>query len=113
MEKTIGMIGVPLGFGAAKTGSQLGVNAMRLTRFRGRQMIDHIRELGFNAVDHGDVNIVEPKPGDDDGSPKHLAEMLSSSANIIEKLSEMLSNGEFPVILGGDHAIAIPTFSAL
>ena len=33
-KKKIGLVGVPLGFGASQVGSELGVNAMRLSRIR-------------------------------------------------------------------------------
>jgi arginase len=39
--------------------------------------------------------------------------MLASSANIVESLNKILSHHEMPIILGGDHAIAIATFSAI
>ncbi len=104
---------MPLGFGAGQAGSELGVNAMRLTRFRGDTLAGHIRELGFEFTDHGDVEIVRPSDTPDKGNPKHLAEMLASSATTIAKLADMLAADEMPVILGGDHAIAIPTFSAV
>ena len=112
-DSKVGILGVPLGFGAGQTGSELGVNAMRLTTFRGSKLSQHIREMGFVVNDHGDAWIVQPANEEDTGNPKHLAEMLASSANIIEKVSAMLGNDEFPIILGGDHAIAIPTFSAI
>lgn len=110
--KKVGILGVPLGFGAGQTGSELGVNAMRLTRFRGKSLADHIRGA-YEVADHGDAAIVRPAAGGNGDNPKHLAEMLASSANIIESLNKILSDGEFPIILGGDHAIAIPTFSAI
>lgn len=113
ISKKVGILGVPLGFGAGQTGSELGVNAMRLTRFRGMGLADHIRHLGYETNDHGDAWIVQPVNQSDTGNPKHLSEMLASSANIIEKVSGILGDGEFPIILGGDHAIAIPTFSAI
>ncbi|HRI03090.1 MAG TPA: arginase [Pyrinomonadaceae bacterium] len=112
-SKKVGILGVPLGFGAGQTGSELGVNAMRLTRFRGLGLAEHIRHLGYEAIDHGDAAIVQPANQLDTGNPKHLAEMLASSANIVEKVTAMLGDDEFPIILGGDHAIAIPTFSAI
>ena len=104
---------MPLGFGAGKAGSELGVNAMRLTRFRGDTLAGHIRALGFEFTDHGDVEIVGPSDTSDEGNPKHLAEMLASSATTIAKLRDLLAADEMPIILGGDHAIAIPTFSAV
>ncbi|MEQ1922446.1 MAG: arginase [Pyrinomonadaceae bacterium] len=111
--KKISILGVPLGFGAGQTGSELGVNAMRLTTFRGNKLSQHIRDMGFEVADHGDAWIVQPANEEDTGNPKYLAEMLASSRNIIEKVSAMLGQGVFPIILGGDHAIAIPTFSAI
>ncbi|HMT08867.1 MAG TPA: arginase [Pyrinomonadaceae bacterium] len=112
-DRKVGIIGVPLGFGAGQTGSELGVNAMRLTRFRGQSLAEHIRGLGISVTDHGDVPNVQPDSSADGGNPKHLAEMLASSANIIANVNNILSAGEMPIILGGDHAIAIPTFSAV
>jgi arginase len=69
--------------------------------------------LGYEVNDHGDVQIVQPEAGTNGGNPKHLAEMLASSEKIIDQLKGILNNNEIPIILGGDHAIAIPTFSAI
>lgn len=113
MTNKAGILGVPLGFGAGQTGSELGVNAMRLSRIRGRHLADHIRELGYEVVDHGDAAIVQPDETKPAGHPKYLPEMLASSKNIIESLGVILDSGELPIILGGDHAIAIATFSAI
>ncbi len=112
-NKKAGILGVPLGFGAGQTGSELGVNAMRLSKIRGRHLADHIRALGYEVTDHGDAVIVQPDDNAPAGHPRHLPEMLASSANIIASLGVILGNGEFPIVLGGDHAIAIPTFSAI
>lgn len=112
-NKKVGILGVPLGFGAGQTGSELGVNAMRLTKFRGSHLIEHIREIGWDVADHGDVKIIQPEAGSDGETPHHLKEMVASSQNIFAAVSDVLKNGEIPIILGGDHAIAIPTFSAI
>jgi arginase len=109
----VAILGVPLGFGAGQTGSELGVNAMRLTQFRGAGLAEHIRHLGYEVNDYGDVAIEQPEAGKNGSNPKHLKEMLASSDNIIAALRKLLSGGEIPIILGGDHAIAIPTFSAI
>ena len=112
-DKKVGILGVPLGFGAGQTGSELGVNAMRLSKIRGKHLAAHIRELGYDVTDHGDARIVQPNDTASRVNPNHLAEMLASSENIISALARILENGETPIILGGDHAIAIPTFSAI
>lgn len=112
-KRSVGVLGVPLGFGAGQTGSQLGVDAMRLSHIRGLTLPDHIRALGLNVTDYGDASVTNPQNISDEGNPKHLREFLASSESILESLGSVLDNGDFPVILGGDHAIAIPTFSAL
>ena len=109
----ISLVGVPLGFGAGKPGSELGVNAMRLSIVRGQTLPGHIREMGFNVNDRGDILINGPIDHADTGNPKYLEAMVSASENIISTLTEVLADGDFPVILGGDHSIAIPTFSAI
>ena len=112
-EKKVGILGIPLGYGAGQTGSQLGVDAMRLSLIRGRHLADHIESLGYQVTDHGNVTIVEPTASGIGDNPRHLAEMLASSKNVIDALDDVLNAQEVPLILGGDHAIAIPTFSAI
>jgi arginase len=113
-NKKIGIVGVPLGFGAAQVGSELGVNAMRFSRIRGRPLFEHIRELGYFVTDHGDVDIVHPlAPARQEDPAKYLPEVVSSTQNIFSKVSSLLDAGETPVILGGDHSVAIGTFSAV
>ena len=112
-KRNISILGVPLGFGAETLGSELGINAMRVSRVRGRTLIEHIRNLGYELIDRGDIEIETPKVFHDIVSPRYLAEMLVSSNRIIAALSQILDDGDLPVILGGDHAIAIPTVSAI
>ncbi|MEP6946828.1 MAG: arginase [Acidobacteriota bacterium] len=112
-DKKVGILGVPLGFGAGKTGSELGVDAMRLSKVRGRPLAEHIRSLGYEVRDHGDAVIVKPEDTSIVENPRYITEMLASSENIIRSVTEILRAGETPIILGGDHAIAIPTFSAI
>lgn len=111
-QKSVSILGVPLGFGAGHPGSELGVNAMRLSRVRGRTLAEHIRSLGYSVNDRGDVGIFNPtEPGI--GNPRFLDEMVTASREIISQLTTVLAEGDVPIILGGDHSIAIPTFSAI
>ena len=110
----VGILGIPLGFGAGRTGSELGVDAMRLSLVRGRSLLDHISDLGYQVVDHGNAEIIKPDrvvPSNE--NPKHLREMIESCRNISASLGKLLAQDELPIILGGDHSIAIGTFSAL
>jgi arginase len=113
-DQKVGILGIPLGFGAGKTGSELGVDAMRLSTIRGKHLWEHISDLGYEVTDHGDVDIEKPsRLAGPNENPRFLPEMLTSCKNISASLKKLLSSDEIPVILGGDHSIAIGTFSAI
>lgn len=113
-SKKVGLLGAPLGYGAGKTGSELGVEAIRLSRVRGAQLSSHLADLGYDVTDHGNAQIVQPtKTAEAGENPKYVSELSRSFANISGSLTRILKDGAIPVILGGDHSIAIGTFSAL
>ncbi len=110
----VGIVGVPLGFGAGKPGSELGVSAIRLAQFRGKRIAGHIRDLGYEVTDHGDVEIDLPDfESTEIQHPKYFREIHGSSVRIAAKLKEILGEGHIPVIIGGDHSIAAGTFSGI
>jgi arginase len=112
--KKVGIIGVPLGFGAEQKGSELGVTAMRLAEFRGSSLIGHIAELGYQVRDYGDVEIVKPDyVAEKEDNLKYLSEILASSNNSANSVKQILQDDAFPVILGGDHSVALGTFSGV
>jgi arginase len=113
-DKKVGIIGVPLGFGAGKFGSELGVTAIRQAQIRGKRLVSHIEELGYEVKDYGDVQVTNPnyiaREGD---NPKYLAEMVAASENMARSIKQIFDEDHIPVILGGDHSIAIGTFSGI
>ncbi len=113
-NKKVGIVGVPLGYGAGKKGSELGATAIRLANIRDGSLASHIAELGYAVKDYGDVEIVKPNYVAKDGdTPKYLKEIIASYGNVSKSLKEILADDAFPVILGGDHSIAAGTFSAI
>ena len=110
--KKVGIIGVPLGFGASRRGSGLGTRTIRQANVRGKKLTEHITDLGYQVHDWEDLDL--PRPLEDSNErPKFLSEMLESVEKIIPAVKGILEVGELPVILGGDHSIALPTFSAI
>lgn len=112
-SKKIGLVGVPLGFAAEQIGSELGVEAMRLSSVRGRTLAQHIDSLGYGITDHGNVDIDSPRELNSGEKPKFLTQMITSSERIAVFVKAIMSQGEMPVILGGDHSIAIGTLSGI
>ncbi len=111
-NKKIGIIGIPIGFGASQRGSGLGTRTIRQANARGMKLESHIAELGYEVHDWEDLELPRPIEGSTE-HPKYLSEMLQSVEKIIPALKTILENDQMPVILGGDHSIALPTFSAI
>ncbi|HEY0426562.1 MAG TPA: arginase [Pyrinomonadaceae bacterium] len=112
--KKVGILGVPLGFGAETIGSELGVSAMRLSKIRGSLLSEHVRELGYEVKDYGDVECIKPDyKAQVCENPKYLTEIVAACKNMAESVKGILEDEAIPVILGGDHSIAIGTFSGI
>lgn len=112
--KKVGLLGVPLGFGAETKGSELGTSAIRLAEFRGDDLAGHIESLGYHLTDHGDVEIIPPdRDGAPEQKPKYLKEILRSCKEMSKSVKTILDEEEMPIILGGDHSIAAGTFSGV
>jgi arginase len=112
--KEVAIVGIPLGYGAAKSGSELGVEAMRASPIRGRILSEHIAELGYAVHDNGNVRVVRPTHiADASQNPKYLDEILATCVNSSSAIKDALGRGAFPIILGGDHSIAIGTFAGV
>ena len=110
----VGLLGIPFGHGAGQKGSELGVLAMRLANIGSHSLVDHIRELGYEVEDLGDVAVVPPSgtPADEE-KLKYLAEVAETSRRSADAVRQILERGAMPVILGGDHSVAIGSFSGV
>jgi arginase len=73
-----------------------------------------LTELGHRVIDDGDVvikNMEELKVGNE--RARYLPEIARASAIIARKVERIIGLGHFPLVLGGDHSIAIGTVSGL
>lgn len=102
-RRAVGMIGVPLGYGASMAGVDMGPAALRVAKLRKR-----IAQLGYEVRDLGDLRLEEspsePEPGD---KLKYLTQISNTCEELAKKVEGILSAGELPLTLGGDHSIAI------
>lgn len=113
-DKKIGIVGVPLGYAAGETGSELGPTAIRVGRLHEKTLAEHIENLGYEVTDYGDVEIVKPNYiANADENPRYLKEYLASCKNMSETVKKIFRNGEMPLIIGGDHSIAAGTLAGI
>ncbi len=109
LGRRVSVIGVPLGFGAATAGVDLGPSAVRIARLNQR-----VAQLGYEVRDLGDLRLERPQyiaaPGD---KAKYLREIAAACVQLADEVAGALRAGEFPLVLGGDHSIAAGTISGV
>jgi len=101
--RRVSIIGAPCGFGASIAGVDIGPAAMRVAGLRHR-----IAQLGYEVRDPGDLRFecpTEPPPHGE--KLRYLREIRAACVLLAEEVKESLEGGELPVVLGGDHSIAI------
>jgi len=99
------MIGAPMDLGADRRGVDIGASAIRYA-----DLNDRLSRLGHSVQDMG--NLVIPQPESQPlGNPKlkYLEPIVRASEELASIVTSILQEGEFPLILGGDHSIALGT----
>ncbi|MFT4921690.1 MAG: arginase [Haloarculaceae archaeon] len=110
MDRTVRILGVPMDLGADRRGVDMGPSAIR---YGG--LADRLEGMGQTCTDGGDLAVPRPEERDPDaGSPetgraKFLQETRDVCADVATAVEATIADGEFPLVLGGDHSIAIGT----
>ena len=105
----IRIIGAPMDLGADRRGVDIGASAIRYAG-----LSHHLHRLGHTVHDMG--NLVVPQPESQPiGSSclKYLEPIVQVSEELAHVVSSSLQDGEFPLILGGDHSIALGSISGV
>lgn len=105
----VSVVGAPCAFGASIPGVDIGPAAMRVARLTQR-----IALLGYEVRDLGDLRMPAPQqPAPADSKIKYLPEMVEACELLSSEVQNILRGGEIPVVLGGDHSIAIGSISGV
>src|SRR5688572_10639006 len=109
MTETVTLIGVPLDLGAGRRGVDMGPSAFRLADIH-----QTVRDLGYDVTDAGDVEVAVRETRDP-GDPrmKYLAEIRATCEALRDRVGEVLAAGGRPVVLGGDHSLAMGTIAGV
>jgi arginase len=105
INDNIHVIGMQMDLGASKRGVNMGPLAIRYTG-----LMEKLAELGFAAVDEGDIVAGEPET--DNPKMKNFRPIFEANMRLYEKVTDSLKGGTFPVILGGDHCVAAGSIAA-
>src|SRR3954452_481254 len=105
----IAIIGAPLDLGQGRRGVDMGPSALRVANLNAR-----LAALGYVVDDHGNVH-VEQAEAAPEGHPhaKYLPQIAATCHRLALMVAETLEAGAVPLVLGGDHSVAIGTVSGV
>jgi arginase len=107
--KKISIIGVPMDLGQTRRGVDMGPSAIRYAG-----VVERLENLHFNVEDFGDIQIGRPeKAVNAETNLKNLKAVAEASEKLASAVDEVLQNSSFPLVLGGDHSIAIGTLAGV
>ena len=106
----VDIIGVPMDLGASRRGVDMGPSAIRYARLHER-----LRELGVSEVlDHGNLPVpIRESAMVNSASAKYFEVIQSVNAELARLVEESVRSGGLPIVLGGDHSIAMGTLAGL
>ena len=103
------LIGVPMDLGAGRRGVDMGPSAIRIAG-----IAEKLVALGHGVYDEGDIPIKAPELQKiKNPKLKYLPEIVRACTILAAKVEKILTMDNFPLILGGDHSIAIGTIAGV
>lgn len=110
LRKDISIIGVPMDLGQMRRGVDMGPSAIRYAG-----VIERLERLRYDIDDLGDIEITRPKRGviDNVDNLKNLKAVSEASEKLASTVDEVITNGRFPLVFGGDHSIAIGSLAGI
>ena len=107
--KQIRIIGVPLDLGQSRRGVDMGPSAVRVAGLE-----SNLEALGYGVEDKGNVHVaLAETESAGDPNAKYLKEIAETCTKEAELVILTLEAGKIPLVLGGDHSIAVGTVSGV
>lgn len=104
-KRTVRLVGAPVDEGAGRRGCLMGPDAYRTAGLK-----KNLEDLGHQV--HDDGNLVCPETGSltcNNPAVHHLEEIAGWTRVLFETSRKIGVSGEFPIYMGGDHALALGT----
>jgi arginase len=106
---SVAVIGAGLDLGAGRRGVDMGPSAIRYAG-----LADRLRGLGLHYLDWGDVTTAVPEAtGVGDERLRYFVDIKETCERVAKLVSRAVGEGHLPLVLGGDHSVALGTVGGL
>jgi arginase len=108
-QSHIAVIGAPLDLGQDRRGVDMGPSALRVANLYRR-----VAALGYQVHDYGNVPVDQPEslPAGPE-TAKYLPQIAATCRRLARMVEHALGRGEMPLVLGGDHSVAVGTMAGV
>ena len=107
--RRIRVMGVPLDLGASRRGVDMGPSAMRVAGLEQR-----LEALGHQVTDAGNIRVeIAETQGFGQENARYLKEIAETCIRTAEAVVKTLEEGMIPLVLGGDHSLAVGSVSGV
>ncbi len=95
--------------GASRRGTDMGPSALRIAGLGAA-----IRDMGYTLAREEDIVVSAMETRSvEDSKARFKPQILSVCTELAERVKELMDTGEFPLVIGGDHSIAMGTVSGV
>src|SRR5262249_33585579 len=107
--RNVTIIGAALDLGAGRRGVDMGPSAIRYAG-----LDERIQGLGYEVDDRGNVGTAVAEAIDaGDEQARFLRQIKETCRHLADLVAEAAGNGSIPLVLGGDHSVALGTLGGL
>jgi arginase len=105
----VDVVGVPMDLGADRRGVDMGPSAIRYARLK-----ESLERLGIVVNDRGNLRVPVPESASiDEQNAKYFPIIQAVCDELAGIVHEIVESGGFPLVLGGDHSIAMGTLAGV
>jgi arginase len=108
-QRPVAVIGAPLDLGQGRRGVDMGPSAIRYAGLASR-----IQQLGRLSADWGNVGVaVVEAVSEGDERARYLPLIRDTCGHVAGLVAQAVAEGRIPLVLGGDHSVAMGTLAGL
>jgi arginase len=108
-QRKVAIIGAALDLGSGRRGVDMGPSAIRYAGLH-----DRLAGLGYDVADWSDVETAVLEATEElDATARYLPEIKAACARVARLVGIALAEGALPLVLGGDHSVALGTLGGL